>query len=204
MTIAFNPATEAKAPQITARPGIAAGTLMLTQTGMRPVEQLAVGDKLITRDRGLQPLRWIGQSTATPLSVHFAAGAMGDHGAVVLAPTTRVLIRNALAKALFGESEVFAFAADLVNGETITTQADTAPRQILHLLFDRHEILRASELEVESLHPDRTMMRQLDAETQASILSLLPNTDALMGYGYGPTARICLRKSEARMFSPCC
>ncbi|MGV8950176.1 MAG: Hint domain-containing protein [Cypionkella sp.] len=207
MTIAFTPSAQAttKAPQhqTGARPGIAAGTVVLTQTGARAIESLQVGDKVITRDHGFQPLRWIGTSISESGAIHFAANAMGTHDAVTLAPTTRVLIRNPLAKALFGEAEVFAIAADLVNDTTICTLPDSRLNMV-HVLFEHHEILRAAEMEVESLHPDRALMRQLDAETQATILRLLPNSDAFMGYGYGPTARTCLRRSEARMFAPVC
>ncbi|MEO5619862.1 MAG: Hint domain-containing protein [Cypionkella sp.] len=202
MSITFTPnlsTLQALAPA-SACPGLAEGTLLLTQNGAQAVETLKPGDKVITRDHGLQPLRWLGSSeVAQEQPVHFEAGALGAHESITLSAQSRVLIRHRLAKALFDEAEVFAFAADLVNGSTIRRLPDAAGLRMYHLLFDHHEILRAAEMEVESLHPDRSLMRQLDAATQAAILRLLPNTDALMGYGYGPTARICLRRAEARL-----
>lgn len=207
MTVAFNAYAQTNvkiiASPMTARPGIASGTPILTQTGSRPIEAISIGDKVVTRDRGFQMVRWIDVTElrcgADSAPIHFQAGALGDHDAITVAANTRVLMRSALAKALFGETEVFAYAADLVNDTTIQALTDIEPLQMVHLLFDHHEILRAAEMEVESLHPDRALMNQLDDMTRDSILRLLPNSDAMMGYGYGPTARTCLRRSEARI-----
>ena len=53
----FDDATLAMGQSFTITSGIAAGTTLLTQSGIVPVESIAVGDKVITRDRGLQPVR---------------------------------------------------------------------------------------------------------------------------------------------------
>lgn len=186
-------------------PGVALGSTILTKKGVQNVETLAVGDRIITRDHGFQTLLWIGRSrldgTAERSAIHFAAGALGGHDAITLSPQTRVLLRSDLAQALFGESEVFARAVDLVNDSTIRPVAAQQSVDVIHLLFDHHEILRTAEMEIESLHPDRTMMRSLDPETRETLLPLLPNRDDFMGYGRGPAARSCLRMTEARMLA---
>lgn len=186
-------------------PGVAIGSTILTKKGVQAVESLMVGDRVITRDHGFQTLLWIGHSRldgqADRTAIHFAAGALGEHDAITLSPQTRILLRSNLAHALFGESEVFARAIDLVNDTTIRPVAANQSVDVIHLLFDQHEILRTAEMEVESLHPDRTMMRDLDAETRETLLPLLPNRDDLMGYGRGPAARACLRMTEARMLA---
>ncbi|MBM3612938.1 MAG: hypothetical protein FJX19_08220, partial [Alphaproteobacteria bacterium] len=43
----------------------AAGTLILTDRGARPVEGLRAGDGVVTLDRGVQPLRWAGSRVLT-------------------------------------------------------------------------------------------------------------------------------------------
>ncbi len=195
MTIAFaHPQTSAKPALLS---GIAAGTIVLTQAGARAIETLKSGDKIITRDHGLQPLRRRIASTPDAPQVHFAAGAMGEHDAITLAATTRVLIRIPMVKALLGTPEAFALAGDLVNGTTIRITPDVAPLQMFHLLLDRAEILRAAEMEVESLDPD---CAQIDAETQAALHRLLPTVPQLTGYA--STGRPCLLRQEARLFSP--
>src|SRR5690606_12553513 len=58
----------------------AAGTPILTAGGPRPVECLRAGDLIVTRDRGAQPLRWVGRASmaargaAAPVAI--AAGAL--------------------------------------------------------------------------------------------------------------------------------
>lgn len=174
---------------------LATGTEVLTQRGARAVETLQVGDRVITRDHGFQTLRRVDLIAITG-AIRLEAGALCAHEAITLAPTTRVLIRTALAKVLFGEAEVFARACDLVNGRNIRVLSQTAVPMV-QLLFDQHEILRAAEMEVESLQPESALSRQLDTGTRAAIARMLPGATA----GYGALARPCLRPAEARMFS---
>ena len=44
-------------------PCFVAGTMIATQQGQRSFETLLLGDLVLTKDEGLQPLRWIGQRT---------------------------------------------------------------------------------------------------------------------------------------------
>ncbi|CUH47621.1 hypothetical protein RUA4292_01792 [Ruegeria atlantica] len=46
-------------------PCFTAGTLIETPDGMRPIEALAVGDEVVTMDRGPQRIRWIGARALT-------------------------------------------------------------------------------------------------------------------------------------------
>ena len=39
------------------------GTEILTKRGKQPIENLRVGDMIVTRNNGLQPLKWIGSKT---------------------------------------------------------------------------------------------------------------------------------------------
>jgi len=39
------------------------GTELLTKRGKQLIENLRVGDMIVTRDNGLQPLKWIGPKT---------------------------------------------------------------------------------------------------------------------------------------------
>lgn len=192
MTAHFAAPAQTRTPPALDGSGIAAGTIVLTQTGARRVESLSVGDKIITRDHGLQPLRRITASHNQTAPIHFAAGALGDHDAITLAGKTRVLIRTPVVKQLFGETEVFALARDLVNGSSI--RAMSGENHLLHLLLDRPEILRAAELEIESLPPETSLMQQLDPQTRAALLRILPTSAAIAPC----TGRICLLRTEAR------
>lgn len=46
-------------------PCFAAGTLIATQNGLVPVQDIVVGQLVQTRDHGLQPVRWVGSVTVT-------------------------------------------------------------------------------------------------------------------------------------------
>lgn len=182
-------------------PCFVAGTQIVTQTGMVNVEDLEPGHKILTRDNGFQALRWIGKTTrlatGADAPIRFEAGALGPHEMVEFSPNHRVLFQSPQATLLFGESEVLVKAKDLVNGDTITIQDTGAPVTYVHLLFERHEIVRANGMDSESYHPGRETLDGFDADTRDEILRLLPNMDAMMGYGFGPSARVSLKKYEA-------
>lgn len=187
---------------LTTVPCFVEGTMILTIDGEKPVESLVPGDMILTRDNGFQPIRWIGSTlriaTGRDAPIRFEANALGTHDAVEFSPNHRVLVTSASASLLFGESEVLVKAKDLVNDKTIRPRNDSRPVSYYHLLFDRHEIIRGNGLDSESYHPGNETMDSFDAETRAEILRLMPNDDALMGYGYGPSARVSLRSFEVK------
>ena len=49
--------------------------ITLSSGALKPIEELEVGEKIFTRDKGVQEIRWIGQSTM---------GATGDFAPVVI------------------------------------------------------------------------------------------------------------------------
>ena len=177
-------------------------TMIVTNTGEVPIEDLVPGDLVLTRDNGFQPVRWIGNTvrvaSGKDAPIRFEQGALGNHDAVEFSPNHRVLLSSPIASLLFGESEVLVKAKDLINDTTIRPRNDNRPVTYYHLLFDRHEIIRGNGLDSESYHPGHETMEAFDPETREEILRLMPNDDALMGYGYGPAARVSLRAFEAK------
>ena len=79
-------------------PCFVAGTLIRTPSGDVPVESLTPGDLVMTHDDGAQPLRWIGRrsvpATGAFAPVRIRAGTFGPHGALMLSPQHRVLMRD--------------------------------------------------------------------------------------------------------------
>src|SRR3989338_6632573 len=182
-------------------PCFVAGTPITTDKGERLIETLRPGDMVATRDHGLQPLRWIGKAehraTGKAAPVRLAAGALGDHGEVWMSQNHRVMLSSVWAELLFGEHEVLVHAKDLVNDHAIRIIDDGRKITYVHLLFDQHEIITTSGLDSESYHPGRQTISGFDADTRDEILALMPNSDAMTGFGYGPTARTSLRHPEA-------
>lgn len=183
---------------VSTAPCFVAGTLIKTEFGLVAVEALEVGDRIVTRDHGLQPLRWIGRSTRRASGrnapVVFAENALGRHDCIAVSPNHRVLISSDLAELLFGQFEVLVKAKHLVNDTTIRVVADGQLVTYVHLLFDQHEILCGNGLESESYHPGAETLGSFDAETQAEVLALMAD----FGH-YGPTARTTLKSHESQL-----
>lgn len=184
--------------EVSSPPCFVAGTQIETIKGALAVENLEIGTLVVTRDHGLQPLRWIGRSTrrATGRSapVVFLANALGDHGRIAVSPNHRILITSELAVLLFGQSEVLVKAKHLVNDTTIRVQADGQAVTYVHLLFDQHEIISGNGLESESYHPGDETLDSFDAYTRSEVLELMPDFN-----NYGPTARIVLKSHESQL-----
>lgn len=176
-----------------------AGSLIDTPSGPVKIEQLEVGDEVLTSDNGPQVLRWIGSTTrlakGRDAPIRFRKGALGNHEEIEVSPNHRVLVRDGFAELLFGSLEVFVKAKHLVNDATICRRVDDASVTYVHLLFDRHEIVTVNGLESESFHPGAVGMAGFDPETAEELHRFFPCLDAIKGYG--STARMDLRAHEA-------
>lgn len=119
MTIVLRPPldTDLAAAAATAG-GFLAGTLLRTPCGDVPVQDLAPGDRIITRDRGAQRVRRILRRVdATLRPVRIAAHALGPNlpeSDLFLGPGHRVLLHSTGAERLFGLSEVLLPAHQIV------------------------------------------------------------------------------------------
>ncbi|MEM8632443.1 MAG: Hint domain-containing protein [Pseudomonadota bacterium] len=183
-------------------PCFVAGCLIRTPGGSVAVETLAPGDLVTTRDAGAQPLRWVGARRVAAKGDHapiqIAAGALGDHGALLLSPLHRVLVRDFVAELLFGEREVLVAARDLVNDTTICPRPGGQVTYV-HILFDDHQVVYCEGLETESFLPGPQTKKSFEAEMVAEICDLFPELDPITGDGYGPAARRTLRRYEANL-----
>jgi hypothetical protein len=179
-----------------------AGTRIATADGPRPVEALRRGDLVVTRDHGLQKLRWAGQRRVAALGslapVRFEAGVLGNTRPLLVSPQHRMLITGPEAVLLFGESEVLASAKHLTNGGTIR-QVPGGEVHYVHLLFDRHEIIYAEGAASESFFPGDTGIGAVDEAAREELFTLFPELRSSTG-GFEKTARVCLRRHESRLF----
>lgn len=183
-------------------PCFVAGTRIRTPAGEVAVEDLRPGDMVLTRDEGAQPLRWAGRRTVTAegdfAPIRIAADTFGRHNEIRLSPLHRVLVRDALAELLFGESEVLVAARDLVNDRSVRRMPGGEVTYV-HLMFDRHQVIWSGGLLTESFLPGPQTAHSFEAEIVAEIHALFPEIDPATGAGYGPAARRTLRPFEARL-----
>lgn len=143
-------------------PCFTAGTLIDTETGSTPIEDLAVGDLVRTMDHGLQPIRWIGQRRleiselmANPAlrPVEIAAGVLDNSRPLVVSPQHRMCLSGWQAELLYGEPVVLVPAKALLSDDRVCVVPATRAVTYIHLLFDTHEVIFAEGAASESFHP---------------------------------------------------
>jgi len=185
------------------------GTLILTDRGEIAVEALQAGDRVMTRDHGLQELRWVGRRTLSMLDllaqpelqpVRIAKGAFGAAGpdrAMLVSPQHRVLIEGARAELLFGEAEVLVPSKHLVGQIDATRALPEDGVVYIHILFDQHEIVQSDGIWTESFQPAERTLSALDAEVRAEVLALFPGLCTAPDSFGG--ARLSLKAHEARV-----
>jgi hypothetical protein len=183
-------------------PCFVAGTLIATEHGQRGVETLLLGDLVMTKDDGLQPLRWIGQRTVAAQDnfapIRIRANTFGTHDDLVVSPEHRVLIRDNLAELLFGEQEVLVSAKDLVNDRSVT-RCVGGDVTYVHLMFDRHQVVYSAGLATESFLPGPQTTKSFERKVVEEICTIFPEIDPDTGLGYSPAARRILRHFEAQL-----
>lgn len=183
-------------------PCFVAGTMIRTERGDMPVERLTVGQRVLTRDDGLQPIRWIGRRTlpaeGSMAPVRIARNTLGEHAALMVSPLHRLLIRRTQAQLLFGDSEVLVAARDLIDDRDIC-QVSGGQVHYVHLMFDRHQIVWSEGLQSESFLPGPQTTSCFEREIVDEIRTIFPDLDPWTGIGYGPAARPTLRAFEARL-----
>jgi Ca2+-binding RTX toxin-like protein len=182
------------------------GTLIETAKGPVAVEDLVPGDLVVTRDHGVQPLRWVGQRAVSIAELMLApnlapilirAEALGQgypSRDVTVSPQHRILVEDGRAEMLFGHAEVLVAAHHLDNGNSVT-RVWSGDVLYVHLLFDQHEMVQTSGLWSESFQPATRMVNQMDAAQRAEIIALFPD----LGQADYAAARPTLKAHEARV-----
>ena len=160
---------------------MAAGTFVEPPTGPRKVEQIAVGDPVLTRDHGPQPVRWHGVRRvlcrAGFAPVRFAPQAIGNTRPLLVSQQHRVLVEGWQAELLFGTCEVLVPAVHLVNADTITL-IRSGEITYHHLLLDAHAVIATEGVWTESLHPGAQALKSLMPKARHELFSLFPELDA--------------------------
>jgi len=177
----------------------AADTLIETAHGPVPVQYLQPGDRVMTRDAGLQELIWTGARRVDAVGelapIVIAKGALGNSRDLVVSPQHRMLIEGWQAQLHFGCDEVLAKAKDLVNGDTIYRR-EGGKINYHHILFDAHQIVFAEGAPSESFHPGPRAMQALDQGPRDELLKLFPDLERASVPAI-PAAHLSLKAHEA-------
>jgi hypothetical protein len=163
---------------------------------------------LLTRDSGPQEVLWSGHRRMSGARlfampgqrpIRLRRGALGldrPEEDLIVSPEHRVLVAGRAAQDLWGEPEVLVRAADLVGDRYITVDHSLRETWYIHLMLDRHEVIWANGLEVETFHPGFMGMDHLSGGQRGLLFDLRPdlahNPDL-----YGPPARRMVSRAEA-------
>ena len=187
-------------PYVNLVPCFVHGTHILTDQGERPIETLVPGDLVVTKDSGLQPVRWVGatkvRATNEFAPVVISKGVMGNTAELRVSPQHRMLIKGWKVELNLGISEVLVAAKHLTMNDGIYI-AEGGSVEYYHILFDQHEILYGAGIPSESFYPGTQAIRALEQEQRTEILTLFPEL-AIAPARYGRAARASVKPHEAR------
>ncbi len=180
-------------------PCFGAGTLIATARGNVPVQWPTPGDRIMTRDAGLQPLRWLGRYTLSaaqltaephlrPVRVNPGQFGLGRPARpLFVSPQHRLLLTGASLELYFAESEALC-AAKFLLPQTMPALPN-GHFTYYHVLFDHHHVVLANGLWSESLF----------AGTQVCDIAVASGTTPPADIRHDRTARLCLTRSEASL-----
>lgn len=145
------------------------------------VETLAVGDRVLTRDNGMQQVRWVGrrtvQATGRFAPVVISPGVLDNEESLTLGQTHRVLLSDWRAEVLVGARDVLICASDMINGTSVYVRSGGFI-EYTQLVFDRHQLIYAEGIAAESLNISQEMLPHMPTETARDILRLFPDLPA--------------------------
>lgn len=178
------------------------GTLIATPDGDRPVEDLVVGDLVLTQDAGPQPIVWAGRRTVCGTGqmapIRIEAGTFGNRRALLVSPQHRILLSGWRAELHLGTPEILVAAVHLIDDRSVR-RAPCDSVTYLHLMLPAHHVIFAEGAPTESLDPAGQLARA-DRVIQSEIGELFPELHRAPGLS-PPAVRPAAREFEARIVS---
>jgi len=188
------------------------GTAVATPRGERLVEELKIGDRIITRDNGIQEIRWLGHKTldygqlsrATHMKpVLIRQGSLGNglpERDMLVSPNHRMLVANDRTALYFDEHEVLVSAKHLVNNKGVQS-VDALGVTYIHFMFDQHEVVLANGTWTESFQPGDYTLAGIGNAQRGEIYDLFPELRTPEGRGGYTAARRTLKRHEAALLA---
>ncbi|MEM7441262.1 MAG: Hint domain-containing protein, partial [Pseudomonadota bacterium] len=184
------------------------GALITTPRGQVPVEDLKVGDLVITADSGLQAIRWVGSKRMTgarlqaypelrPIRIRKGSfGAGMPERDMWVSPQHRMLVQGNRTLLNYGEADVLAPAKGLLDDYNVTVDYGLKETTYIHIMFDRHEIVWANGTPTESFHPGQHSISTIEEAARDELFEIFPELQD-SPERYGPSARLSLKVREA-------
>lgn len=158
------------------------GTRLLTgDRTFVPIQDMAAGETLFTRDHGIQVIRAITKQTVraegqfAPVTIE--KDAFGSHGALTVSPQHRIFVYDRNGQGLGQSPEQLIQARHLLNGVTVT-QNKGGFTDYYQVVLDNHEILFAEGIAVESQMPLDVFSSAAQLDTNPEVTNRLMRQDA--------------------------
>lgn len=187
----------------------ASGTLIATETGARPVEDLIAGDRLVTKSYDLQPLilNMSRRLSAKDLQdnpklrpVRISAGALGKgmpSRDLLVSRQHRMLISSKIAMRMFGKTEVLVSAIKLTDLPGIYIDESVTSVTYHHLLMESHQVIFAENAPAESLLTGEEALQTLAPEALEELQALFPELKEMKSDA--PASLIPSAKNQKRL-----
>ncbi|ETA51637.2 type I secretion protein [Rhodobacteraceae bacterium PD-2] len=188
------------------------GTLIATPKGERLVEDLEVGDRVITRDNGIQEIKWVGRKDLTGFDlarkpqfkpILIQQGALGNNlpeHDMLVSPNHRVLVANDKTTLYFEEREVLVAAKHLTGLDGVD-EVEANGVSYIHVMFDQHEVILSNGAWTESFQPGDYSLKGIGNAQREEILELFPELEHAEGLKAYGSARRSLKKHEAALLT---
>jgi Ca2+-binding RTX toxin-like protein len=186
------------------------GTTIATPHGERLVEELKVGDRVITRDNGIQKIAWVGHKPVSGAQliqnphlkpILIKEGSLG-HGLperdMMVSPNHRVLVASEKTQLYFDESEVLAAAKHMAGTDGIHA-LDVTSTTYIHFMFENHEVVLSNGAWTESFQPGDYTLKGIGNSQRNEIFELFPELATQTGVEGYQSARKALKKHEAKL-----
>lgn len=162
------------------------GTMIMTSEGERAIEELKVGDSVLTVDNGYKEITWIGKTQLgynnealrqVMRPIHIPQNALGKglpKQDLRVSPQHRILLNSSVAGRMVGSDEVLVAAKHLVGISGITVATDAQEVEYWHMLFDQHELVYSNSVPSESLFTGPEALKSVGEEAREEISTLFP------------------------------
>ncbi|WBL34162.1 Hint domain-containing protein [Sinirhodobacter sp. HNIBRBA609] len=169
-------------------PCFARGTWIEVPGGRCRVEDLRIGDEVLTAAGRAAEIRWIGSRRLTRelrerphlRPIRISAGALGPgipSEDLIVSPQHRVLVRSPIAQRMFETDEVLVPAKHLLGYPGVGIVEDLDMVEYFHILLDTHEILISNGAETESLYLGPQFVKSAASATLREIREIFPDLE---------------------------
>lgn len=185
--VAINPAPEDVPLADLVCVSFARGTMITLADGrQRAIESLSPGDRVLTRDRGAQPVRWLGRATLRAVGsfapIVISAGTLGNAGDLIVSPHHRIFLYQRKRKPGLETAEILIQAKHLIDGEKVF-QREGGYVDYFSLVFDHHEIIYAEGVPAESLMVNDATISRLPTELADDVKARFPGLAQSQHFG---------------------